>query len=172
LVAVFALVLMGAAVSLPGVTLFDRNGNPVDNGSGSIQVVGTTGSTAIPENQVAVTGYGATQYGATSVVAGTANTIKGTAGTLYEIIISWSVPSTTGECYVTLYNSASPTVGTSFVEILPINVATPGILAVDPPPTIGGKYSTAISYAITTTPTGSTACNTSASELYVEAWYV
>jgi hypothetical protein len=31
---------------------------------------------------------------------------------------------------------------------------------------------TALSYAITTTPTGSTACNTSAGNLYVEAWYV
>jgi hypothetical protein len=116
-------------------------------------------------------GLGATQYPATSITAGTANTVKSTSATLYEIIISWSVPSTTGECYVTLYNSASPTVGASFVEIIPINVATPGIIAVAPPPTIGGAYTTALSYAITTTPTGTTACNTTASSLFFEAWY-
>jgi hypothetical protein len=121
----------------------------------------------------ASTGGGFTHYAATSVTAGTANTITSTANsTLAGLKITWSVPSTTTYCYVTLYNSASPTVGSSFVSIDVINTALPGELSLPIPPTIGGKLTTAISYAITTTPTGSTACNTAASELWAEAWYV
>jgi hypothetical protein len=138
---------------------------PGGSSSGTTTVTNTAFGTA------AVTGLGATHYAATSVTAGTANTISSSAATLYEILISWSAPSSAGTCYVTVYNSASPTVGTGFVEIFPISTALPGIIAVDPPPTVGGAYTTAISYAITTTPTGTTACNTTASQLYAEAWY-
>jgi hypothetical protein len=121
----------------------------------------------------ASTGGGFTHYSATSITAGTAATISSTANTtLAALTVSWSVPSTTTNCYLTLYNSASPTVGTGFVAIYPINTAAPGELALPIPPTIGGKFSTAISYALTTTPTGSTACNSASNQVWLDAWYI
>jgi hypothetical protein len=133
----------------------------------------TAATCVLQSVNAAVTGYGSTHYPATSVVAGTSNTITSTANkTLYSLSVSWSVPSSGGVCYLTLYNSASPTVGTGFVSITPFTTSLPGIVAIAVPPTVGGAFSTAISYAITTTPTGSTACNTTASELWVEGWYI
>lgn len=140
--------------------------------SGPVNPISVNSAGTVAVTQKATTGGGFTHYAATSITDGSAHTITSSANTFAALKITWSVPSTTTYCYVTTYNSASPTVGSSFVSIDVINTSLPGTYALPLPPTIGGAMTTALSYAITTTPTGSTACNTSAGNLYVEAWYV
>jgi len=79
----------------------------------------------------------------------TAQTIKGSAGNLYNLIAY--NPNTT-IAYVQIFNHASPTVGTTAaVYILPI--PPNGIAGIEPSVPI--TFSTAITYAATTTATGS-----------------
>jgi len=136
-------------------------------------VSGTVTCGPVAGGAPAVTGNGFVHYPATTVTAGTAATICAGPCTLAGLTVSWSTTSTAGQCYLTLYNATAPTVGTGFVTMYPVNTTTAGgVIALPVPPTIGGKFTTALTYAIATTPTGSTACNTTASSLFVEAWYI
>ena len=88
---------------------------------------------------------------------------------LTGIFASWNVPSTIAGCWLTAYNSASPTIGTAIV-IGPFFLATSsaGNFAVPLSPTLGtASFTTALTVAVTTTPTGNTACNTSANNLFI-----
>ena len=150
-------------------------GNPVISpGTNSIGTVGlNSGTSTVGQvGLAAVTGNGWTHYGATTVTAGTVGTICASACTLAGVSVSWATTSTAGQCFLTLYNATAPTVGTAFVSMIPVNTTTSGgYVAYAAPLSIGGAFTTALTYAITTTVTGNTACNTSASSLFVEAWY-
>jgi hypothetical protein len=138
--------------------------------AGQCQAVSSGGAALI--SQAAITGNGATHLVATSVTSNAAGTVNAAATTLYALTVTWNVPNTVTTCWLTLYNATAPTVGTSFVAIYALNTSTPGQLAIIVPPTIGGAFTTAVTYAVTTTPTGSTACNSTANQLWVEAWWI
>lgn len=148
-------------------------GGTLGTPSGGVMTVqGGAAMTPVQAGIAAVTGHGFTHLGSTAITAGTAGTICAGACTLAGVYVSWAPTSSAGVCYLTIYNATAPTVGTSFVGIYPINTAAAGSFAVPIPGTIGQAMSTAATYAVTTTPTGSTACNTTASTLFIEGWSI
>jgi hypothetical protein len=164
-------------VSSPGLALLTVIANASGAPESTIPVTTaapcTTSTCSSLAANEALTGNGFTHYPATSVTSATAAQIGSGALTIAGLSITWSAPTTTAGCWFTLYNNASsPTVGTSFISQFYLNTAVPGQLALPIPTTVGGKIASGLWYAVTTTPTGSTACNTTANELWVEAWYV
>jgi hypothetical protein len=130
-----------------------------------------TGS--VGENPVAITGGGFTHYPATSMVTSAPIAIHTSAATVAGVTVTWNAPTTATVCWITLYDStAAPTVGTSPILIAPIVTSSPGVFAFAIPPTIGIKVVNGLWYAASTTPTGATACNTTASSLWFSADYI
>jgi hypothetical protein len=130
-----------------------------------------TGS--VGENPVAITGNGFTHYPATSMVTSAPIAIHTSAATVAGVTVTWNAPTTATVCWITLYDStAAPTVGTSPILIAPIVTSAPGVFAFAIPPTIGIKVVNGLWYAASTTPTGATACNTTASSLWFSADYI
>jgi hypothetical protein len=88
------------------------------------------------------------------------------------VYVNWGITSTAGTCWISLYDTASaPTLGTAVVAgPFYINTASAGNFAVPIPPTLKLAFSNGLAVGITTTPTGSTVCNTTASTLWVGAF--
>lgn len=90
-----------------------------------------------------------------------AQAIKGAAGNLYAVVIvSPSSPAATADAYVQIFNvaAASVTVGTTApVMVLPCPFTKSAVYLMLPGDDDGDLFSTAISTAATTTPTGGAA---------------
>jgi hypothetical protein len=178
----FATQVPASGINNGSITAFGNVAGPVGSlGIGALRltltaltsgtVSGTVSCGPLPGGSPAVTGNGFTHFPATTVTAGTFATICAGPCTLAALTVSWATTSTAGQCFLTLYNATAPTVGTGFVAVIPVNTTTAGgYVAYAVPPTIGGKFTTALTYAVTTTVTGSTACNVTANSLFVEAW--
>jgi len=103
----------------------------------------------------------ATQAGWTPLwdpsITNTFETLKGTAGVLGQAYF-WN--TNTADCFIQFFNNAAPTVGTTtptMVIKVPGGTSTnPGLAVIDNF-VAGVMFTTAITYAATTTATGSTA---------------
>lgn len=87
-----------------------------------------------------------------------------------SIYVTWDgSQTTTTQCAIALYNSATPTLGTAIIweNVFPLSTVG-GTFAMPIPPTLGiGSFTTALSVAVVTAFGGGTSCNTSAGHLKV-----
>jgi hypothetical protein len=92
--------------------------------------------------------------------------------TVHGVYATWSAAiSTATTCAITLYNTATPTVGTApYAGPWIITTSAANTFAVPIPPTQGIALPTAFSVGVATTLTGATACNTASNALWLGWW--
>lgn len=84
------------------------------------------------------------------------------------IWVTWASPTTATVCYVSAYNSATPTLGTAIVlGPFVITTSAPGTFFAFNSPLGTNAFTAGLSVAVTTTPTGSAACNAVTNALFI-----
>lgn len=166
----FQLVTMADGTTYTKTQVVANNGTAVGNGLTVFPTVGRTAAQtctsgdvcALNEDSVAggifevpVATTNAIGLSNAAIAVNTTSSIKASAGNLYGV---YCVNANASVCWVQIYNSSSPTCGTSSVMSIPI--PSSGVLAYGPGPLPLYSGSTALGVCMGTTATGSTACTT------------
>jgi hypothetical protein len=166
-----------------GTVALSPNPTVVISGVPQVQVSGpvtVNGTVAVSPNPVL--GAGTSNIGnlVPATVATPAALATGTAYiafasgpvTVHGVYATWSAAiSTATTCAITLYNTATPTVGTApYAGPWIITTSAANTFAVPIPPTQGIALPTAFSVGVATTLTGATACNTASNALWLGWW--